>query len=740
MQKVPNPVPRIQHPDWLLKRTREADDKSRQYRITDIFKPIPKALVENQSDNDLSDMEDIAQAGQAASDLDMEDFGTVREQVRAAKRKAAMKNKTMAEKAGVLDEKTLEENELIKNQPALTQDYDGWLQVQKIIWKRQKIDRNRARATGTRRVRSFQSGAENYFLREKETLLNSDWDIIQIVETDIAGEFIIWAMVGQSMHSFRLIVPRILYINLTKEDESIDMKQNLPGMHVEKCSSVLPRSHPSMHLYRMTMLERTYQKNLALLGSKFNSQDVEGVYETQVPLLFRALVKLGVRVQLKKDSGARLEDGFHLDHLKHVPMTPSDPRYLSGANLNYVVMFHAKSGGRHIYAVFSSSSPKATIAFVDPGRNSDQIPRNLSRIYAERFQRVETDDSTVFEYPEEMEFATHVYGTDIEARARINRTLQALKDRRNGPTILVVGSSVIVSNLMDGIPSIKDFPCKMIPYPQTMSMFGSIGWQLTISRKIIGLFLTVEPWIRTEIEMSAYADVPLCNTEADWSVAMIDLFLAREMTKKDMVLWYSVSERPDLGGRQEDNTQPSNVLEESDHEINNPGSYGNITLDLEIGNLAFNTIIQAAIVNELEGSSSIVGFEGGLLNADSSNNLANGKDDMLMTSANYNQLNSNTFAIIRTMIKSWYSKLIVPQNDQTASSTNFEAVMLDSFYRWLTNPNTKMHEPALLGLIHGLMRKVFFQLVAQFRKLGSEACHFICLMLASRLFLPILSG
>lgn len=272
---------------------------------------------------------------------------------------------------------------------------------------------------------------------------------------------------------------------------------------------------------------------------------------------------------------------------------------------------------------------------------------------------------------------------------------------------------------------IKDLPYKIIPYPHQMSVFGSIGWQLTMSRKVIGLYFTAETWIRTEIQMSAYTDVPLCNTESDWSVNMVDLALARHLTTRDMVLWYSVSERPDLGGRQDDNTQPSNVLEESDHEINNPGSYGNITLDLELGNLAFNTIIQASMVNDLEGSASIVGFEGGLLNeknmdAAGASDGAAAKEDVLMTSANYNQLNLTTFSIIRGMIKTWYSKLVVPGSSSQSISTNFDAVMLDSFYRWLTNPSAKMHEPALLSLIHGLMRKVFFQLVAQFRKLGSE--------------------
>lgn len=157
----------------------------------------------------------------------------------------------------------------------------------------------------------------------------------------------------------------------------------------------------------MTMLERTYQQHLALLGSKFNSQDVEGVYETQVPLLFRALINLGVRVSVKKNIGARLEDGFALGDLQHIPLNPSSPAYLGKRNLNYLTLLHAQSGSRHLYAIFSNASTKATIIFSDPGTNYDQVPRNLNRLYSERYEKCEkqreaepSDVPYAFDYPD----------------------------------------------------------------------------------------------------------------------------------------------------------------------------------------------------------------------------------------------------------------------------------------------------------------------------------------------------
>lgn len=49
--------------------------------------------------------------------------------------------------------------------------------------------------------------------------------------------------------------------------------------------------------------------------------------------------------------------------------------------------------------------------------------------------------------------------------------------------------------------------------------------------------------------------------------------------------------------------------------------------------------------------------------------------------------------------------------------------MLDHFWRWLSSPSAKLYDPALHRFVHGLMRKTFSQLLAEFRRLGSEIVH-----------------
>lgn len=147
-------------------------------------------------------------------------------------------------------------------------------------------------------------------------------------------------------------------------------------------------------------------------------------------------------------------------------------------------------------------------------------------------------------------------------------------------------------------------------------------------------------------------------------MSLMDIFLARKLYTRDMVLWYSPSEQPDLGGRQEDDHRYS-VFEGSDSEINVPGAYHNITIDLNISNLAFNTIIQASLVNEMEGSASITtGYEPMML---MDGHLT---EKAAVSSSNYNLLNPQTFTLIKIMIKAWFSQtLLFPDK-----SSNFQQV------------------------------------------------------------------
>ena len=73
--------------------------------------------------------------------------------------------------------------------------------------------------------------------------------------------------------------------------------------------------------------------------------------------------------------------------------------------------------------------------------------------------------------------------------------------------------------------------------------------------------------------------------------------------KYNQVLWNSPSDKPDLGGRQDDDFRLMTDVEEGRSvECNHPGSYPTICIEIQLDGLAVNTILQSSKINEFEGT------------------------------------------------------------------------------------------------------------------------------------------
>lgn len=106
---------------------------------------------------------------------------------------------------------------------------------------------------------------------------------------------------------------------------------------------------------------------------------VEGVYERQVPLLFRALLKLGCACKVLTSSGNL--DTFSLDDLEMITIR----NYLPPDSMKHLYLYHHKAltGSRQMYALFLTPIKKALIIVVDSVRMN--LMPNMQNLYeAER--------------------------------------------------------------------------------------------------------------------------------------------------------------------------------------------------------------------------------------------------------------------------------------------------------------------------------------------------------------------
>lgn len=204
------------------------------------------------------------------------------------------------------------------------------------------------------------------------------------------------------------------------------------------------------------------------------------------------------------------------------------------------------------------------------------------------------------------------------------------------------------------------------------------------------------------------------NLEADNPSFVTDIEYARRLHKADVLLWWSPKSRPDLGGRQDDANAVQLSEDVANPEILKSGAYTNACVEVNVKDLAIDAILQSALVYELEGA------EGGasLGFTEASHNLdeyakGTAHEAVILGDA---VLPTQIFSIVKGMVKAWWS------DGQRAEGVQARK-LLDHFWRWCTSSSSALYDPALQKFVLGLMRKTFSQLLAEFRRLGSDVVY-----------------
>lgn len=108
---------------------------------------------------------------------------------------------------------------------------------------------------------------------------------------------------------------------------------------------------------------------------------MEGVYETQVTLLFRALLQIGCVCKVAK--GVRNADEINLNDLDMVSVARQP--YLPKDSVKYLYFYHHKhvTKSQHMFALFVTPLNKCVIVVVDTVR-TNLMPNMVGLYQAER--------------------------------------------------------------------------------------------------------------------------------------------------------------------------------------------------------------------------------------------------------------------------------------------------------------------------------------------------------------------
>ncbi|PNF35844.1 hypothetical protein B7P43_G09409 [Cryptotermes secundus] len=610
----------------------------------------------------------------------------------------------------------------------------AWLQYHKKKWALQAKQRSERNSFGKRtRIgdsveghgqagsllamgRNPAAGTLGGFLRRAQrTLLDTPWQIIQLSETNKSGVFKVWALVGQELHNIRLIVPRIFYVNQRfprpepNKDEAALWR---------KCSRILPRSRPVFNLYEYTVPEDLYREHSQELTADLSMPDIEGIYETQVSLEFRALLHLGCVCTVERNEARRLAavglrdgtDTFSMHQLQFRSLAHHPYLQPQAGILQHLYLYHSRAptGQRAMFGLFLTPSRRVVVFVLDTVR-TNQMP-NMANLYSnersEKIKRGKSEDSLP---PKNLTFEVRVETDARQVYRLIQRALQDYRDEKKGPTLLSVQSPLDLQTLSSLMPGLGELP--LVPvHVQDAEGVWDLNWQRTGARNMLRHYLNSETILELTAEQARYFHVPLGNLPADPTIFAADLFYARHLMKHNFLLWCSPTERPDLGGREADDNRLLTECEENSSVVtNNPGCYSTVCIELNIDGLAVNTLLQSHHVNDIEGTSSSVSFD--TIPQASLEDMMGGQVTVL-PSYDETALCSGAFRVLRSMVSAWLRDVSLYKNV-------FADFQILHFYRWLRSSSALLYDPALRRTLHNLMKKLFMQLVAEFKRLGS---------------------
>jgi DNA polymerase epsilon subunit 1 len=331
LQKVPNPVPRVPHPEWLHSKVRQLNDRFQQQSIRSMFKPKTMPV---------GDIEDFGSSGDKSK--------------RPLVHKVKTGSRRRADGTEVVEEiKEPEEPRVELSKP----NFSGWLAQKKARWRSERIDRKRrVRVAGgsgsieggpvVKKMKSAARSMEGYIRDAARALTEREWQVIEVREmtsydssgsgSSSSGEFVLWVMIGaDTLQKVHISVPRMVFVT-----SRCEIRSTSRHVMVKKVEKHLPHNKEAAFMYEVTLPEylfKTKKWTRHLVSANLDSEStLESVYESDTPPMLRALMELGcvVRTGFSENIGRK---PYSLNDLRRVD-TPAEGEYLH-RSLTYKRMF-----------------------------------------------------------------------------------------------------------------------------------------------------------------------------------------------------------------------------------------------------------------------------------------------------------------------------------------------------------------------------------------------------------------
>ncbi|SCU95424.1 LAMI_0F02410g1_1 [Lachancea mirantina] len=685
LQNVVNPVPRVEHPDWLRKKIAISEDKLKQTSLTKYFKKTTKVPV-------IEDIED--------------GFGGAFSNEVSAKKNAKVISRKILKRRSKED---VEEESLVLplQIPYLEDDYAGWLKCQKIKWKIQARDRKRrTQLFGNTSSASHRSPLGSIIRKQAETYANSTWEILQYKETSEPGVLEAQVLLDQKVHSLKFIIPKTVYINFKSD---LLPEGSIKNCTVEKSSALLPNRNELQDsnrstLFKLTLPEEAFLDEIQNSCSIVNDQGVLGMFESSITTTQRAIIELGSSVQFTSDAigalGRGLQKGFERKSLQ----AGSCERYLEKVHFDVIYLLHVSTNvGYEYFILFKGWDRHSEIYVLKPSENAQDLSSSaIESLFKESCSRAKGGMAfnILKDFPQEITIEQKSFTNLSKLYKQLSQSISKTANEKGSRLVLLL-QSPFIEKMKRAVKPLNILPLMELSIGEFI--LNPLNWQNTVRKKIVSSILSLNGWLEEWIALSRYSGIPICNLRLDKMRHIIDVMYARKLKRDDIVLWWNnKTPIPDYGGLEKDfNLTTSSFRRDlSLNVFNRQEVYDNVVFEIELKNLTVNTVLTSALINEAEGS-------------DNTDLSSFQKDPSSGEGAGLVEDSFSNFAlsVLRSLLKSLWDDAMI--ENRTADS------LIHAFMEWINSSDSRLFDPSLQYHVHNLTKKALLQLVNVAKTLGS---------------------
>jgi len=778
LQNIPNPVPRIAHPEWLQKEVRRKNDRFQQQSIKDAFRvSLPTASTQNEQSLTFVDIEDIRSrkglpVGKPVVHRLKNDFGKDRN------------NK--------LHEKSMNIEDEARTMPikiSLTSDnFQLWLSSKKKSWKKSQTSGKR-RTNGDMKVDPTviskksrkNAGDIEGFLREASLALTQhELHILEIREVsgndssiygfNSRGHFIAWVLLPTgNLQKIQLTVPRIFFIT----SRAPLAESSSSEATVKRVERYLPHNQSANYTYEVTLSESDFRHGywFEKIFSIDEIATMESFYELSTPLIFRSLLEIGSIARIRPQAAAKAsKDIFDLKRIDK----PVEGQYLhrgmkyrrfffyeslhSRSKIGLVALFaldendaYSSKDGFDVTDPHSSDPgtfPLNVISYVwivKPGAEKGQ--RNISKrrcidIFSDLVHTI-VDAANIESASEykclSLESSCQLRSLsfvdrDKEAYEELQEILTAYLQGNSGPTIMLLNSVKNPNLLRKSVPSLTSFPLVHMPFPPGLdhnpstSSLPSLNWEPQAVQfcfeAVLYLGLVSYP---EKVSYARFGNVPLSNLGYDPAVMVFDVLFSRQLRKSRSLLW--VSEHagyPDTGRGSSyfssNNRTAGNFLEAcfSDCSVDVNEIWGDDNND-------WNEVIRyPGIYRTICVEINVYNLAVAALTDIDAFKFGAASGSLVMLEKSSNVIDSMGGSILGDEMSTALSLSVLQTLIQTwlrdVSDRNIVCAdkLLNNLYRFVSSRESSLSDPALHRVMLTLMKSKFNRLLGDFERLGSK--------------------